>query len=391
MIRARVIAAAGFRELLEALPWSGQPGALARRFPARAVVLDGLGPAAVERLVSTLREHSIDSVWSQSAVAWAADPDGLARILGALRDDPASAGVFQAASSALSRWSEPPHDVALSGEGALRLSDRVHVMGIVNVTPDSFSDGGRFLEAPAAIDHGLALADAGADVLDIGGESSRPGAEPVGEQEELRRVLPVVETLAAKTGLPISVDTMKSSVARGALDAGARIVNDVSAGRDPEMFPLVAQRHAAIVLMHMRGEPRTMQSDIHYGDVVAEISSYLDERSRAALDAGVTRDRILVDPGFGFGKLVEHNLVLLRRLREFRCLGFPVVAGTSRKTFISKVLGDVPVDEREAGTAATVALAVWNGAAMVRVHDVRAARHVVHVAEAVMRVQETGG
>jgi dihydropteroate synthase len=167
------------------------------------------------------------------------------------------------------------------------------------------------------------------------------------------------------------------------------MVNDVSAGRDPAMFPLVAERRAAMVLMHMRGEPRTMQSEIRYGDLLTEIFSYLDDRSRAALEAGVPRERILVDPGFGFGKLVEHNLVLLRRLREFRCLGFSVVAGTSRKTFIGKVLGDVPVHEREAGTAATVALAVWNGAAIVRVHDVRTARHVVQVTEAIIRGRET--
>jgi dihydropteroate synthase len=264
-------------------------------------------------------------------------------------------------------------------------------MGIVNVTPDSFSDGGRYLDPEAAIDHGLALAEEGADILDVGAESTRPGAGPVDAAEETRRLLPVVEALANKAGVPVSVDTMKASVARAALDAGAQLLNDVSAGtHDPEMLALAATTRAPIVLMHMRGEPRTMQADVAYGDVVAEVLQYLEARAGAARAAGVDADRILVDPGFGFGKLAEHNLVLLRRLGEFRRLGYPVLAGTSRKSFIGKVLGDLPVDERLEGTAATVALAVWNGAAIVRVHDVRAIRRVVGMVEAVMRAVEPG-
>ena len=284
----------------------------------------------------------------------------------------------------------PSHDVPLPNGGVLPLSQRVCVMGIVNVTPDSFSDGGKYFDATEAIEHGLHLAEEGADILDAGAESTRPGAQPVDADEERRRLLPVIEALASKSGVPVSVDTMKASVAEAALDAGAQILNDVSAGADHAMVSLAAERGAPIVLMHMRGEPRTMQKDVRYADVVGEVLTFLEERSRRAIDAGVGHDRILVDPGFGFGKLVEHNLVLLRRLGELRRLGFPIVAGTSRKTFIGRVLGDLPVEERLEGTAATVALAVWNGASVVRVHDVRAMRRVVGIVEATMSAVEPG-
>jgi dihydropteroate synthase len=258
-------------------------------------------------------------------------------------------------------------------------------MGVLNVTPDSFSDGGRFLEADDAIEHGLAMVEEGADILDVGGESTRPGAEPVEAEEEIRRTARTVEILAGKTDVPVSIDTTKASVARAALDAGAQIVNDVSAGRfDPALLPLVAEGGAALVLMHMQGDPRTMQTNPSYGDVVREVTTFLEERSRMALAAGVARDRILVDPGFGFGKRPEHNLALLSRLGELRGLGYGIVAGTSRKSFIGAALGDLPVTERLEGTAATVALAVVAGASIVRVHDVRAMVRVVRMTEAVM-------
>jgi dihydropteroate synthase len=276
------------------------------------------------------------------------------------------------------------------GDRIIDLSARGMIMGALNVTPDSFSDGGRYLDATEAIEHGLQLAEEGADILDVGAESTRPGADPVDIAEEKRRLLPVVEALAGKSGVPVSVDTMKAAVARDAMDAGAQIINDVSAGSDPAMLSLAAERVAPIVLMHMRGEPRTMQKDVRYGDVVGDVMAFLEDRARRAIAAGVGHDRILVDPGFGFGKLVEHNLVLLRRLGEFRRLGYPVVAGTSRKGFIGRVLGDLPVDERFEGTAATVALAVWNGASVVRVHDVRAMRRVVGIVEATMSAVEPG-
>jgi dihydropteroate synthase len=258
-------------------------------------------------------------------------------------------------------------------------------MGVVNVTPDSFSDGGRYLEPGAAIRHGLELVEEGADLLDVGGESTRPGAEPVPLEEERRRVLPVVEALAGRAGVPVSVDTTKAAVARAALDAGAAIVNDVSAGRfDPDMLPLCAERGAPVVLMHMLGEPRTMQRDPRYDDVVREVAAFLAARAEAALAAGVAVDRIVVDPGFGFGKTREHNLVLLRRLDEIVALGYPVLVGTSRKSFIGATLGGLPVEDRLEGTAATVALAVAAGASIVRVHDVRAMARVVRMVEAVL-------
>lgn len=264
------------------------------------------------------------------------------------------------------------------------LPHRTRVMGIVNVTPDSFSDGGRYLEPSAAIDHGLRLVDEGADILDVGGESTRPGATAVTAEEELARILLVVETLAAKTDTPVSVDTMKASVARAAVDAGARMLNDVSAGRaDPAMFEVAASADVPICLMHMLGEPRTMQDDPQYGDVVAEVRAFLLERGAAAEAAGIAREHISIDPGFGFGKTAAQNLALLARLGEFADGPYDVLVGTSRKTFIGATL-DLPVAERLEGTAATVALAIAGGARIVRVHDVAAMRRVADMTDAVI-------
>jgi len=275
--------------------------------------------------------------------------------------------------------------------GRLELSKRAHLMGIVNVTPDSFSDGGRFLEPDDAVKQGVALAQDGADILDVGGESTRPGADPVEAADEIARVVPVIERLAREVDVPISIDTSKADVARAALDAGARILSDVTAGRsDPAMCTLAAEREVPIVLMHMLGEPRTMQQNPTYRDVVGDIAAFLAARAAAARAAGVEAGRILVDPGFGFGKTREHNLVLLRRLRELCCLGYPVMVGTSRKSFIGTTL-ELPVDERLEGTAATVALAIANGAAVVRVHDVAPMRKVAGMVEAVMRAAPEGG
>ncbi|HVL90575.1 MAG TPA: dihydropteroate synthase [Actinomycetota bacterium] len=269
--------------------------------------------------------------------------------------------------------------------GALLLSQRTHVMGIVNVTPDSFSDGGAFFDEQAAIDHGLRLADEGADILDVGGESTRPGADPVGEDEEIRRTVGVVEALAVKTGLPVSIDTTKAAVARAALDAGAQIVNDVAAGRlDDALLPLAAERGAAVVLMHMQGSPRTMQQDPTYDDVVTDVRDFLIQRAEAAIAAGVARDKIAIDPGVGFGKTLQHNLALLNRLDEICATGYPVLVGTSRKSFIGAVLDGAPVTERMEGTAATVALAIARGSRLVRVHDVRAMVKVARVTDAIV-------
>jgi dihydropteroate synthase len=244
------------------------------------------------------------------------------------------------------------------------------VMGIVNVTPDSFSDGGLFLDAGAAVEHGLRLAQEGAEILDVGGESTRPGAEPVEAEEEIRRVLPVVERLAGD-GRRVSIDTTKLEVARSALDAGATIVNDVSAFRfSPSLAGLVAERGAGCCLMHMLGEPRTMQREPRYGDVVSEVRAFLEERLAFALAEGIPEERVWLDPGIGFGKTVEHNLELLRRLDEIVSIGRPVVVGSSRKSFLGRLVGGRPQDERLPGTIATNVLALERGARIFRVHDV---------------------
>jgi dihydropteroate synthase len=246
------------------------------------------------------------------------------------------------------------------------------VMGVVNVTPDSFSDGGEFLDPDAAVAHGLELVAEGAAILDVGGESTRPGAEPVGEDEELRRVVPVMERLAAAgTGARLSIDTTKLAVAEAALAAGATIVNDVSALRQaPELAGLVAQSGATCCLMHMLGEPRTMQADPRYDDLVADVKAFLEERLEFAVGEGVAEERVWLDPGIGFGKTVEHNLELLRRLDEIVAIGRPVVVGTSRKSFLGKLAGGRPESERLPGTIATNVLALERGAEVFRVHDV---------------------
>src|SRR4051812_24752870 len=241
-------------------------------------------------------------------------------------------------------------------------------MGVVNVTPDSFSDGGAFDDADDAIAHGRRLAAEGAGILDVGGESTRPGAEPVPAGEELRRVLPVIEGLAGAGR--ISIDTMKAAVAEAALDAGASYVNDVTAFRhDPDLAGLVADRGAECCLMHMLGEPRTMQRDPRYADVVSDVKAFLEERLRFAVAAGVPEERIQLDPGIGFGKTLEHNLELLRRLHELTDLGRPLVIGTSRKSFLGRITGR-DVAERVPATIASCVLALERGASVFRVHDV---------------------
>jgi len=247
------------------------------------------------------------------------------------------------------------------------------IMGIVNVTPDSFSDGGLFLDADAAVEQGQRLAAEGAAILDVGGESTRPGADPVSEEEELRRVLPVVERLAAGGDgeLSVSIDTTKAAVARAALEAGASIVNDVSAFRfDPALAAVVAEAGAACCLMHMLGEPRTMQDDPRYDDVVSDVKAFLEERLAFAVTQGVGEERVWLDPGIGFGKTVRHNLELLRRLDEIVAIGRPVVVGASRKSFLGRLAGGRDERERLPGTIAANVLALERGATVFRVHDV---------------------
>ncbi len=268
--------------------------------------------------------------------------------------------------------------------------ERTLIMGVVNVTPDSFSDGGRFLDASAAIAHGRRLAEEGAAMLDVGGESTRPGANPVPSEEELRRVVPVVEGLS-RSGLRVSIDTTKAAVAAAALAAGASMVNDVSALRfDPELAGLVADRRAGCCLMHMLGEPRTMQEDPHYEDVVSEVKAFLEDRLAFAVEAGIGEDRVWLDPGIGFGKTVDHNLELLARLDEIVALGRPVVVGTSRKSFLGKLAGDSGADARLPGTIATNVMALERGATVFRVHDVAPIADALAVAGATVAASQRG-
>jgi len=277
------------------------------------------------------------------------------------------------------------YELTLPNGGKLRLGGdrRVCVMGILNVTPDSFSDGGMFLDVSKAVAHAEEMAGEGADVIDIGGESTRPGAEFLSEAEQAARVMPVIRRLAPRLRTPISIDTTSAGVARQALDAGAQIVNDISALRqDAAMAPLVAERGAPVVLMHMQGQPRDMQEKPFYRDVVAEVRDFLAGRIAWAVEQGIAQEQIIVDPGFGFGKNFEHNMALLRHLDALRSLSRPILVGTSRKAMLGHILG-VPPAERVFGTAATVAAAAERGAAIVRVHDLRCAVHVVKVMAAI--------
>lgn len=270
-----------------------------------------------------------------------------------------------------------------AGEHVLVVGGRTLVMGIVNVTPDSFSDGGWFYDFDVARAHALAMAEAGADLIDIGGESTRPGAEPVSEEEEERRTVPLIEALVGEIDIPISIDTYKSSIARKALDAGASIVNDISSLRlDPGLAPLIASRGVPVILMHMQGMPGNMQDNPAYEDVAGEISDFLLERAEHACASGIDPGQVLIDPGIGFGKSPEHNVEIIRRIGEFGTLGYPVVLGPSRKRFLGAITGK-EVTERMMGTAASVAFAIARGVDVVRVHDVAEMREVVKVADAI--------
>ncbi len=273
----------------------------------------------------------------------------------------------------------------------LELGPETCIMGILNVTPDSFSDGGKYNTLAAAVQQGISLVNAGAHILDIGGESTRPFSAPVSEQEEMDRVLPVIEALAPRIDAPISIDTVKSGVARAALDAGAAIINDISAfEKDPAMADLAAEKKAPVVLMHMKGTPETMQVNPDYDDLMAEITTYLQQRVEFAISKGVPKELIILDPGIGFGKTVTHNLVIIKQLKKIADLGFPVLMGTSRKSFIQKILGrgqQSPVgpdhEDTGIGTLATLAVSIANGAHIVRVHDVERAVSFTKIIDAV--------
>lgn len=268
------------------------------------------------------------------------------------------------------------------GPFGLTVGERTLIMGIVNVTPDSFSDGGLFFDRADAIARGEALAAAGADIIDVGGESSRPFSEPVPAQEEIERVGPVIEELAGRLSVPISIDTHKAQVARHAISAGASIVNDIGALRlDSDMANLVAEAGVAVVLMHMKGTPKGMQVDPHYENVVGEVGEFLADALARAEQAGIDRTKIIVDPGIGFGKTVTHNLLLIKHLSGLQALGVPILIGPSRKSFITKILGSGD-ERREVGTQAAVAVAALHGAHIVRVHDVERTRHTLKLVDA---------
>jgi dihydropteroate synthase len=267
--------------------------------------------------------------------------------------------------------------------GAIDMSGRTALMGVLNVTPDSFSDGGRYFEIDKAVARGMELVEEGADIVDVGGESTRPGARAVTLAEELDRVIPVIRELRRATSVPISIDTYKAEVARAALAAGADMINDVSAlGFDPAMSALAAGEEVPVVLMHMQGVPRTMQDNPYYVDVLGEVKSYLKGRMEAAIRAGIKSDHIIVDPGIGFGKTLAHNLALLRGLPRIVELDAPVLVGLSRKTFIGKILGVEP-EGRLVGSLAAAVAAVLGGANILRVHDVKESREALRVADAI--------
>lgn len=271
------------------------------------------------------------------------------------------------------------------GKKPLDLSSRTHLMGILNVTPDSFSDGWKFLNPREAIKHALTMAEEGADIIDVGGESTRPGAESISLQEELRRVLPVIKEVAKKIDIPVSIDTYKSEVARQALDAGAVMINDISALRfDLKMRKVVSEYDVPVVLMHIKGTPKNMQDNPSYTDVIQEISDYLSESIEMARISGIDEDKIMVDPGIGFGKRVKDNLEILKNLKRLTHLEKPILVGLSRKSFIGKVL-DLPTEERLEGGLAALSVAILNGANILRVHDVKKNKRAAQMVDAILR------
>ncbi|MBU3923263.1 dihydropteroate synthase [Patescibacteria group bacterium] len=267
---------------------------------------------------------------------------------------------------------------------SLDFSKKTYLMGILNVTPDSFSDGGRYFDRTLAIKRAYEMVEEGADIIDIGGESTRPGSEPVPLQEEIARTIPVIEEISKKIKVPVSIDTYKAEVAKRALDAGASIVNDISGLRfDPEMPKVVSRYKVPVVIMHIKGTPKNMQANPIYEALIPEIMDYLRESIKLAVESGIAEDKIIIDPGIGFGKTFDHNLEIIKNLHEFKYLEKPILIGLSRKAFIGKILDDAPAPERLEGTAAAVAISILNGANIIRVHDVEEMKKVALVADAV--------
>lgn len=269
---------------------------------------------------------------------------------------------------------------------SLDFSAKTHIMGILNVTPDSFSEGGQYFDKAVAVRRAYQMVEEGADIIDIGGESTRPGSEPVPLEEEINRTIPVIKEIAKDVKVPISIDTYKAEVAKKALDAGASVVNDISGLRfDPEMPKVVSQYKVPVVIMHIKGNPKTMQKEPVYEALIPEIMDYLRMSIRLAVKFGIAEDKIIIDPGIGFGKTFDHNLEIIKNLHEFTLLEKPLLVGVSRKAFIGKILGDAPASERLEGTAAAVAISILNGANIIRVHDVKEMKKVALVADAIKK------
>jgi dihydropteroate synthase len=353
-----------------------------------AVRLTGLPSAALEALAAAMRAQggqvvTVEDRGDAVVLGTRAQFAGLVQALRA--PEAAGRAVAQELDELFAAFDRPTPPLQL-GRYTLPLSQRTLVMGILNMTPDSFSGDGLDLSIDAGVARAQAMQAAGADILDVGGMSTRPGAEEIPEREELGRVVPLIARLAREVDLPLSVDTYRAAVADAALAAGAVIVNDITGlGAEPELAGVVARRGAALILMHIKGSPRTMQNDPQYTDLMGEIIAYLRTGRDRAVAAGVPRDHLWIDPGIGFGKTGDHNLEVLRRLGELRSLGLPVLVGTSRKGFLGRILGGRPPHERVAATGATVAVSIAHGAAIVRVHDVGPAVDVARVADAIMR------
>ena len=368
---------------------------------ALAITLQGLAAEQTAILLTCMRSAQIGAGFQPAPISFShregADdparkivltgtPDQLRRLSPLLTSEPRiPSSLAQAIDSLLDNYLRSDYKIDCR-EKVLDLGSRTHIMGILNVTPDSFSDGGLYADPARALDHAREMVSQGADIIDIGGESTRPGADPLAEEEELLRIIPVIERLSSELVLPISVDTYKSSVAKKALEAGASIVNDISGLRfSPDMARVIADYGAAVVIMHIKGTPRDMQVNPVYHDVIGEIMGHLEESAGIARKAGIDRNRIMIDPGIGFGKTLEHNLAILERLDEFRALGFPIVLGTSRKRFIGTVLDIAEPKDRIEGSAATAALGIQRGAHIVRVHDVGYMTKVARMTDAIVR------
>jgi len=364
------------------------------RLPHLQILLTELG-AADRQFLAELDSHSHGA--AEVSVVWGDEPG--AALLGGRREEvqelaararltaPELAGALEGLLRGIA--SAP---VLRLGSRTLAFGARTHLMGVINVTPDSFSDGGQFLDPELAVAHGLKLVAAGADFLDVGGESTRPGALEVDPSEELRRIVPVLRGLRAKTDVPISVDTRKAAVAEAAIELGADLINDVSGFQfDPALPEVVGRSSAGCCVMHAQGSPQTMQKDPRYRDVIAEILAFLESALNRAIAAGIAKERILVDPGIGFGKTAGQNLLILRRLSDFRALGRPILVGTSRKSFLQALTRDKLPSERLVGTLGSLAaIAAAGSADVLRVHDVREAKEAVAVADAIRQAKQGG-